>query len=113
MSKPILRYIAYLPVNLALVGLAYLLSSFLAAWSMKHGPVLPGRWRWFSTLNADLDGVEDTASAFTVKRNIPLLFGFYLPETYRPSVSGKGILAWMADVNNLRVRTIRRAVLHQ
>jgi|GEM_PF-3297737 len=56
MSKCILRYIAYLPVNLLFVGLAYLLSPFLAAWSMKHGPVLPGRWQWFSTLDADLDG---------------------------------------------------------
>ncbi|MDR9813198.1 DUF7338 family protein [Rhizobium hidalgonense] len=52
----LLRYIAYLPANIGLVGCAYVLSPFLAAWSMKHGPVLPGRWRWFSTLNADLDG---------------------------------------------------------
>ncbi|WP_245510262.1 DUF7338 family protein [Rhizobium ruizarguesonis] len=44
-----LLYIIYLPVNITFVP-------FLAAWSMKHGPVLPGRWRWFSTLNADLDG---------------------------------------------------------
>lgn len=52
----VIRYIAYLPANMILVGLAYVLSPFLAAWSMKHGRVLPGRWRWFSTLNADLDG---------------------------------------------------------
>ncbi|MCB2403985.1 hypothetical protein ACC808_00690 [Rhizobium ruizarguesonis] len=51
-----LLYIIYLPVNITFVLLAYPLSPFLAAWSMKHGPVLPGRWRWFSTLNADLDG---------------------------------------------------------
>ncbi|WP_245456611.1 DUF7338 family protein [Rhizobium hidalgonense] len=52
----IVRYLAYVPANLILVALAYVLSPFLAAWSMKNGPVLPGRWRWFSTLNADLDG---------------------------------------------------------
>ncbi|TBY54520.1 hypothetical protein E0H59_13615 [Rhizobium leguminosarum bv. viciae] len=114
----ILRYIIYLPANLTLVALAYVLAPFLAAWSMQHGPVLPGRWRWFSTLNADLDGyipqrvagfdpvakgfklwwqrtrwtwrnpcngwqsealgVEDIATAFTIKRDVPLLFGFYL-----------------------------------
>lgn len=52
----ILRYILYWPVNFALVLLAYVLSPFLALWSMKYGPVLPGRWRLFSTLNATLDG---------------------------------------------------------
>ncbi|WP_020049020.1 DUF7338 family protein [Rhizobium leguminosarum] len=117
MMKATLLYIVYLPVNVALVLLAYALSPFLAAWSMNHGPVLPGRWRWFSTLNADLDGyipqkvvgfdpaakglklwwqrtrwtwrnpcsgrqsellgVEDIAAAFTVKRDLPLPFGFY------------------------------------
>lgn len=40
-----LLYIIYLPVNITFVLLAYALSPFLAAWSMKHGPVLPGRWR--------------------------------------------------------------------
>ncbi|MGO6684180.1 DUF7338 family protein [Rhizobium leguminosarum] len=118
MIWPIARYLAYLPANLAFVGFAYVLSPLLAAWSMKHGPVLPGRWRWFSTLNADLDGyipqhvegfdpaakgfkhwwqrtrwtwrnpcngwqsealgVEDIASVFTVKCDLPLAFGFYL-----------------------------------
>jgi len=52
----ILRYVLYWPVNLVLVLLAYILSPFLALWSMKYGPVLPGKWRWFSTLNGTLDG---------------------------------------------------------
>ncbi|MGO7985008.1 DUF7338 family protein [Rhizobium leguminosarum] len=49
------RYLIFLPANVGLIIAAYFLSPFLAAWSMKHGRVLPGCWRWFSTLNADLD----------------------------------------------------------
>jgi hypothetical protein len=52
----ILRYLAYLPANLALVGLAYLLSPLLSALSLLTGPRLPGILQWFSTLDADLDG---------------------------------------------------------
>ncbi len=55
----ILRYIIYWPINLVLVLLAYILSPFLALWSMKYGPILPGMWRWFSTLNNTLDGGWD------------------------------------------------------
>lgn len=53
----IFRYIAYLPINLFFVGLAYLLSPLLAGASVifDSNP-LPGRWQWFSTLDADLDG---------------------------------------------------------
>lgn len=114
----IIRYIACWPVNAVLVLTAYVLSPFLALWSMKYGPVLPGKWRWFSTLNATLDGyiaqgvsgfdpnakgfklwwqrtrwtwrnpcngwqsealgVADVAKAFSVKREVPLVGGFYL-----------------------------------
>jgi hypothetical protein len=56
MIKPVLRYLVCLPVNLALVALAYLLSPLLAALSLLTGPKLPGVLRWFSTLDADLDG---------------------------------------------------------
>ena len=64
----ILRYILYWPVNLVLVLLAYVLSPFLALWSMKFGPVLPGRWRWFSTLNGTLDGgIEQGVDGFDPK----------------------------------------------
>ncbi|MGG7535361.1 DUF7338 family protein [Rhizobium sp. 12,4] len=52
----ILRYLTYLPANLALVLLAYLLSPLLAAISLLTGPKLPGVLQWFSTLDADLDG---------------------------------------------------------
>jgi len=45
-----------LPINFTLVGCAYTLSPFFALWSLRYGPVLKGRWRWFSTLNATLDG---------------------------------------------------------
>ncbi|MBB2678682.1 UNVERIFIED_ORG: hypothetical protein M2312_002186 [Rhizobium esperanzae] len=50
------RYLLCLPVNLALVLLAYLLSPLLAALSLATGPKLPGMLQWFSTLDADLDG---------------------------------------------------------
>lgn len=64
----ILRYIAYWPINLGLVLIAYVLSPFLALWSMRYGPVLPGRWRWFSTLNGTLDGgIEQGVSDFDPK----------------------------------------------
>lgn len=56
MSKPILRYIAYLPANTAFVMASYLLSLLLAGMSLVAGPKLPGVLQWFSTLDADLDG---------------------------------------------------------
>jgi len=51
-----LLYAAYFMPNFLLVVAAYIISPFLALWSMKYGPVLPGKWRWFSTLNNTLDG---------------------------------------------------------
>ncbi|MBY5614119.1 hypothetical protein [Rhizobium leguminosarum] len=56
MIWPIVRYLAYLPANLALVLLSYALSPLLAALSLMTGPRLPGVLQWFSTLDADLDG---------------------------------------------------------
>ncbi|MBY3500195.1 DUF7338 family protein [Rhizobium laguerreae] len=56
MIGAILRYLAYLPANLAFVLLAYLLSPLLAALSLLAGRRLPGILQWFSTLDADLDG---------------------------------------------------------
>ncbi len=50
------RYVIYLPVNLLVVLLAYLLSPLLAAISLLTGPRLPGVLQWWSTLDADLDG---------------------------------------------------------
>lgn len=52
----VLRYLAYLPVNLVFVALAYLLSPLLALLSMATGPVLPGSLQWFSTTDDTLDG---------------------------------------------------------
>ncbi|NEI48638.1 hypothetical protein GR217_13115 [Rhizobium leguminosarum] len=56
MIWPVARYLAYLPVNLAFVLAAYLLSPLLAALSLMTGPRLPGALQWFSTLDANLDG---------------------------------------------------------
>jgi hypothetical protein len=50
------RYLVYLPFNLAFVLLAFILSPFLAALSMLTGPVLPGFLQWFSTTDDTLDG---------------------------------------------------------
>nr|WP_259663976.1 hypothetical protein [Rhizobium bangladeshense] len=47
---------AYLPINILLVFLSYILSPALAALSLLTGPVLPGILRLFSTLDANLDG---------------------------------------------------------
>lgn len=55
MIGAVLRYLAYLPANLAFVFLAFLLSPLLAAVSLHAGPRLPGILQWFSTLDADLD----------------------------------------------------------
>lgn len=52
----ILRYLAYLPVNLTLVLLSFVLAPLLSAVSLISGPRLPGILQWFSTLDADLDG---------------------------------------------------------
>ncbi|MBY5727779.1 hypothetical protein [Rhizobium leguminosarum] len=51
-----LLYIVYLPANIAFVLLSYALSPLLAGLSLLTGPKLPGVLRWFSTLDADLDG---------------------------------------------------------
>lgn len=52
-----IRYLAYLPANLVFVLLAYLLSPFLAAYSVIRGvSVLPGFLQWFSTIDDTLDG---------------------------------------------------------
>ncbi len=45
------------PVNFALVLLAYFpMAPFMATLAMFTGPVMPVPLRWFSTMNADLDG---------------------------------------------------------
>ncbi|MCH4546829.1 hypothetical protein MK632_13700 [Rhizobium changzhiense] len=56
MIGAVLRYLAYLPANLAFVLLAYILAPLLAAISLVTGSRLPGVLQWFSTLDADLDG---------------------------------------------------------
>jgi hypothetical protein len=52
-----LRYLVYVPINIILVLLSWILSPLLALASVVFGVnVLPGFFQWFSTIDDDLDG---------------------------------------------------------
>lgn len=52
-----IRYALFLPAHLFFVLLSYVLSPFLAFWSVLAGiSTLPGVFQWFSTMDDTLDG---------------------------------------------------------
>ena len=56
MFLALIRYAFFAPLSVLLSIIAIPMAPFLALYSLKTGPVLPGRWNLWNTQDVDMDG---------------------------------------------------------